>query len=308
MTIINDSFGFLPVNKTIEWNNGRTVPVSDLDPIFSEVQEDINEDGFIYPPITETYATDLINRNGEYTSPEKAIWRKKQKTKRPALLHKVPISHTIEIDLQNPHSQEVFRNREGAFLMHFIGFLYGYRLQFKDWWHDGRVYMRGRRWSFLKPGIESYFISRAFDSWSGWNESEQTRFTNILFMHCRSDLYEWDWERFTTNYMVFDACYKMVQEIRGLSYCRHPERFNVLFSLFDIPANENEIEQITALRNNLFHESLWDGGQPCSAGNNGYRQADNLKRINDRLIFAITECNTPYINSNWGSIGQSEIG
>jgi len=302
MTISHDFFGFLPVNRLIEWNSGRAIPISGLGEIISEIQEEVNEDGFIYPPVTETYTTNLIDRDGKSIPIEKARWTPKPDTKRPALLHKLPVSHKIEIDKFD--DCESFRDKDGGFLLHFIGYLFGYRLQFIDWWHDGRIYMKGRRWAKLKHGVEFDFISRAYETWSGWNISEQTRFTNILYMHCRSDTYEWDWERFNINYMVFDACYKMTKEIKGLSYCRHSDRFGVLFENYGLQEKEGEVQQIVSLRNDLLHETRWDGGQPCSSEHNGYRQADNLKRISDRLILAIVGCNTAFIHSPWWSIGQ----
>ena len=305
MTISYDFFGFLPVNRIIKWNSGKAIPLSNLEGIIPEVREQINDDGFIYPPVSETYTTNLMDKDGKTIPIEKAAWRIKPNTRRPALLHKLPVSHKIE--LNKSYNSGSFRGEDGGFLMHFIGYLFGYRLQFEDWWHDGRIYMKGRRWSQVEEGVEFDLISTGYESWFGWNISEQTRFTNILFMHCRSDTYEWDWERFNINYMVFDTCYKMTQEIRGLPYCRHSERFNVLFDHYSIQKKEDEIQQIVSLRNDLLHETRWDGGQPCSAGSNGYHQAYNLKRINDRLILAIAGCNTAFIHSSWSSIGQSII-
>jgi hypothetical protein len=300
MNTINDYFGFLPINKTIEWNYGSATPTHDFDRMILNIKEHVNADGYIYPPSIAEYIAE---------SPEstKDSWTEIQKTSRPALLHKLPISHQIKLTYGENNSKEEFRNNDGAFLMQFIGFLFGYRLQFRDWWHDGRIFMKGRRWSILKPGTESKFISKAYETWLAWKRTEQTRFTNILFMHNRSDHYEWDWEKFNINYMVFDACYKMFEEIQGSKKFRHRERFDGLLEFYNIQFIRDHVDQIISLRNNLFHETIWDGGQPCSGKNNGWVQADNLKRINDRAILAIAGCRTSYINSNWATIGQHLI-
>ena len=137
MTISHDSFGFLPVNRIIEWDNGKAMPISDIKGVISEVQKEINEDGFLYPPMSETYTTNIIDRGGKTIPTDKATWRVKLNSSRPALLHKLPISHKIE--LSKPHNPESFRGKDGGFLMHFIGYLFGYRLQFEDWrlaWSD----------------------------------------------------------------------------------------------------------------------------------------------------------------------------
>jgi hypothetical protein len=64
-------------------------------------------------------------------------------------------------------------------------------------------------------------------------------------------------------------------------------------------ANQS-IEEIVRLRNDLFHESLWDKGQPCSvASSTGFQQEFNLRHINQRIIPALLGYNTNYINTPW---------
>jgi hypothetical protein len=196
-----------------------------------------------------------------------------------------------------------FRNGDGAFLIHFIGFLFGFRLQFKDWWHDGRIYMRGRRWVVINNKVDE-FVSTAYGSWRSWPKLERIRFVNLLYMNNRSDTYEWDWERFTIDYMVFDGCFEMARKLNGWKRGQHSERFDTLFSHFNIPEQEEYTDEIINLRNELFHESLWEKGQPCSGGTKGYRMANNLRRINERLITAISGCETGFIQTMWWSDGQ----
>jgi hypothetical protein len=96
----------------------------------------------------------------------------------------------------------------------------------------------------------------------------------------------------------------MARKLNGWKRGHHSERFYTLFRYFGIPNKEEDIVEIINLRNNLFHESLWEEGQPCSGGTKGYRQTNNLRRINERLISAISGCETGFIQTKWWYDGQ----
>jgi len=305
MAVKADQFGFLPINREIVWDCGKVRPLINLSDRIREVMNVTNKDGFVYPPAVVSITASLKSNGAKVIPREEARWVEIPKTRRTALLHKLPSSHTLILDTEPIEAD--FRTGDGAFLMHFVGYVFGYRLQFEDWWHDGRVYMKGRRWVFVRKGVEKNLISQAYATWRTWPRPERVRFTNLLFMNSRSDSYEWDWERFLINYMVFDACYRVVAELEGWRRVRHEDRFCRLFEHFGIPARDEDVQDIVGLRNDLFHETLWDGGQPCSAGGTGFRQVDNLKRINERLIAGIAGCQTDYVRSPWWFIGQVSI-
>ncbi len=305
MSNITDHFGFLPVEQEIEWDSGKAIPLVDISDRIKKILKKANEDGYIYPPVTSLYRAKSIEKNGRLLFSDEVEWERVPKTSRPALLYKMPVSHKIE--LYTTPIESDFRNGDGAFLMHFIGFLFGFRLQFEDWWHDGRIYMRGRHWAIVTITKIDKYMSTAYRSWRSWPKLERKRFTNLLYMISRIDSYEWDWERFTINYMVFDGCFELVRNLNGWRRGRHTERFNTLFSYFGIQNKEDDINEIMNLRNDLFHETLWEKGQPCAGGTAGYRQTDNLRRINERLITAIAGCETDFIQTPWWHIGQCFI-
>lgn len=302
MTHYSDEIGFLPVDREIEWDSGKAFPVENLSAIMEEILKETNKDGFVYPVQTNRYSSNPIDKSGKIIPSDELVWIRVPKTRRPALLHKLPISHKIEVNTRLVEND--FRNGDGGFLMHFLGFVFGFRLQFKDWWQDGRIYLGGRRWAIVQENVEHKYISSAYSSWRSWLKPERVRFTNLLYMNSRSDTYEWDWERFTINYMVFDGCFEMVRELNGWKRGHHSERFQTLFNYFGIPNKEEDICEIINLRNDLFHESLWEKGEPCSGGTKGYRQTNNLRRINERLITAISGCETEFIQTKWWNDGQ----
>jgi hypothetical protein len=159
MSNIIDHFGFLPIERKIEWDTGKAIPLVDISDRIKKIFKKTNENGYIYPPETSRYKANPIDKNGRLLFSDELEWEEVHKTRRPALLHKLPVSHKIEL-YATPIETD-FRKGDGAFLIHFIGFLFGFRLQFKDWWHDGRIYMRGRCWVIVNNKVDKY-ISTAY--------------------------------------------------------------------------------------------------------------------------------------------------
>ncbi len=273
MPTITDSFGFLPINRVIEFDDAAFQPLAGLDETIAAVSANPDEG---------------------------------RRSDRAAHLYKLPLSHTVTLHA-TPLSSN-FRRDDGAFLVHFLGHMFCYRLQFENWWHDGRTPMHGRRWSVLRQSEERRILSTAYSRWRAWQETERTRFTNLLYMHVRSFSYEWDWERFTLRYMVFDGCYKTATAL-GLRVDRvtHEVRLHAMLSHFQMPEDPAIVSRLVKLRNDLFHEALWDGSQPGTGSREGFSQADNLWRINDRLLFALAGYDGPYLSSAWWNIGQALI-
>ena len=198
----SDRFGFLPINRTITFDDGVVEPLPSLAGDIARVRLVTHRDGYRYPPLRRDNALHVFEPLGE-------------ETERSAHLHQMPPSHVLRLDSALVETGSTFRLGDGAFLMHFLGLMFGYRLQFHEWWVDGRLPMFPRRWRLPPPlHLEGKLLSDAYFVWRDWPSSERTRFTNLLYMHVRSAIYEWDWERFTVNYMVFDGCYKMAETLK----------------------------------------------------------------------------------------------
>jgi hypothetical protein len=166
---------------------------------------------------------------------------------------------------------------------------------------------RDRWWSFVPEAKESVLISDAYRVWRTWRSAERTRFTNLLYMHVRSFTYRWDWERFTVRYMVFDGCYKMARALGHVAKVNHKERPDAMFAWAGMPTEPSAVARIVALRNDLFHEALWDAGQPGSASRDGIKHADDLWRISDRLLFVLAGYTGDYAKVGWWNIGRALI-
>ncbi|MEO7860566.1 MAG: hypothetical protein ABIU05_08995 [Nitrospirales bacterium] len=232
-------------------------------------------------------------------APEEAWdWEEVPKTERPALLHRLPPSH--DLTLEQPPIDDDPRKSDGAFLMYLVGYLYGYRLQFYDWWFDGRINMKSSHNINVGDEKAAEFLSRSYATWKTWTPDVRKHFSNILYMNSRSEVYEWDWERFMIAYMVFDACYKHAKGMGEVQSPSHQGRIEDMCKQYGLYFHANLGREIVDLRNDLFHEALWDGGQPCnSGGQRSFAFTEFLRGINHRLIPAMLGYSTEYIESRW---------
>jgi hypothetical protein len=223
-------------------------------------------------------------------------------SERPAHLHKIPASHRISLNTTKP--QELLRESDAAFLMHLAAYLFGVRLQFNDWWFDGRVPIKSTHNIHLTPSKANAFFLAAYGNWKSFKTKYQKLMINLLYMNSRTLSYEWDWEQFTIAYMVFDGCYKFAKNIHSLNSKSHTERLNVMCNFFGIKTDKVRFSEIVRLRNSLFHETLWDDGQPCSTKSSKPQfVASNLRKLNQRVIAALLGHESEYISSNWWSLG-----
>lgn len=278
------SFGFLPCKNTIEFERGRVSPVSNYTEVAGWVDKYTNADGFLYPPLVRR----TTESGGEVPN-----------TERPAHLHRLPASHDLK--LLSSCATGDLRRDSAAFIIHLLAYLFGVRLQFHDWWCDGRVPIRStHNVTFTKNTVED-FLSHSFQTWLKWSEPERQWLTNILFMLSRAPSYEWDWERFMIEYMVLDGCFKL----SGACAKKHTERIETLCNKFGIPLDNSLVNNIVALRNDLFHETLWEKSQPCTGvSSEAFLQAYNLRRLNQRLIPVLLGYKTPYVQTNWWTLGS----
>lgn len=291
-----DRFGVLKCRWTIEFDGGSISPVSEFDEVTAWVDSYTNQDGFLYPPMARQVVVDPRTDGG--------VVEEVPKTKRPALMYRLPASHTLR--LSDSGTREQLRQGIGAFVIHLLGYLFGTRLQFWDWWFDGRVPIRSTHNIGFTEATAKDFLSHCCRAWRSWIAQEQRLVTNVLYMHCRAPSYEWDWERFAIEYMVLDACWKLAELRYGVKDEGHPKRIDILCRKLGIPSEGNLAKEIGRLRNKLFHEALWwNDSQPCmGASGTAFLQPYNLRRLNQRLIPALLGYNTPYVQTCWWSIGR----
>jgi hypothetical protein len=227
-------FGFLPYKHDLKFSAGEVFPVPEFDERLGLIKKCANEDGYLYLP-------------------------------QPPRLFALKPSH--ELHLRHQPERNI-REGPAGFIIHFLAFLFGTRLQFSDWYFDGRVPVTARHRTVLTVAT-SYkaqrYLDLAFRTWAAWPEPEQRRFISILYVFSRTCAYQWDWEEFMIQYMVLDALWKMGERLFRLRAKNHQDRVRVLCAHFSYNVeNWIDVKELVRLRNDLFHETLWHQARPSS--------------------------------------------
>jgi len=297
MTIsFKEKIGFLPYEKPISFTKGRIYPVENYNELFAIIKEQTNRDGYYYPPLVHTVIQQHEIVDGQLKIKEETV----PNSSRPAHLFTLPASHYIEIS--DPVLIDDPKAGDGLFLTYLVAFHFGICLQFHDWWFDHRVPIKIDRDFHASHSETEIFINKAYDRWRESTPDGKKRLTNLLFMQSRAKSYKWDWERFLIYYMVFDGCYRYLNIYFGVSSNNHKGRIKAIIDHFSMHYDQTWVDRIVDLRNDLFHETLWLGGQPCACNlSHAWKAAIYLSNLNSRIIHAMLGHNGEYIQSSWVS-------
>jgi hypothetical protein len=291
--IITERFGFLNHPHEIHFGFGTIKPLAEFATGLDYMRMYGNQDGYIYPPQVRTVRLDLVDPGVQEPIPN---------TERPAPVFALPMSH--ELLLSDPIDANDVRHSDAGFLIHLLGFFFGTRLQFCDWNFDGRVPTGSSNSLTYLPDVPEHFISFAYQKWRAWPADLRRRFINIIYMHGRSRSSYWDWDRFVQQYMVFDAIFKFHQESTGKLHIGHRERLTRLCEHYGLAKNLDVLDAIYGLRNELFHEALWDGQTPGTRPSERTLMEKWLTNLNSRLIVALIGYKNQFVGSGWWSFGR----
>jgi len=291
--MVSYRFGFLRQKAAYSFVGGKIVPVPEFEVNKKSIASWAHRDGFLYPPIGWS---------------EEEDGKPVPNSKRPVHLHRLPASH--QVDIERNASAEDRRRTDANFIIQLIAYLRGTWLQFEDWFFDARVPLDGKHNICHASKTAEHFISHAYQEWQKWPENAKPRFVTTLWMLNRAPSYQWDWEHFVVEYMVLDACWRSAEDLKLVcGRVAHKDRINRLCEIFNIQQNVDLVAEIVRLRNDLFHESLWDKCQPGTASSAGSFHAPlNLRRLNQRLILALLDYKNDYMRSCWWSMGTCIFG
>ncbi len=290
-----ERIGFLNAPTNFVFDGGKLLLLPDFRKIKRWVERHANLDGFIYPPMS--YRARVNPSTGRKT--------RVSKTRKPALLHPVPPSHQLILD--GVTDMQKARSSLSGFVVQCFAFLYGTRLQFWDWWFEGRVPITPTVNVIVTQTAAERFVSKAIRTWKSLDTRSQMVATNLLYIFSKAGSVEWDWERFQLEYIVTDACYAIANR-RVHSGITHSKRIQTLCSRYELSYNLDLISTFIRLRNDLFHEALWDGASIHSAGSSESSMASgHFRRFNHRLIASIFAGPSDYTRSDWWFLGPDNF-
>lgn len=295
-----EKIGFIPLKLDVVFSKGRIQKLGTFDEAERYMHENSNTDGYYYPPVVARYEL----KGPTYEKPNFAAGPL-PRSKRPAHLFKLPASH--EIVLHWPYSDDP-RNNECMFLVQFLACIFGIRAHITEWWIDGRIPQKtSNDYNIYEKALPD-LTDMALGTWLACKTPEQQlHLTNLLYMHNRVFSYEWDWEQFTVAYMVFDGCYRYLQRYTDFQEVSgHAKRFKLVLDEIKIPFEEKRIKNFVNLRNNLFHETLWDSKHPgTSARHDAFIASRQMKKLCTRILLFILGYRGEYLAQPWWSAGSS---
>lgn len=287
-----DSFGFLFEKLQFSFEGGSVSTREDFVKARKWINSQTNKDGYLYPSTSYTVTKNIKSNK----------WRRIPKTSRPAKFFHIPPSHYIT--LTSPQSERDNRYGLSGFVVESLAFLFGTKLQFWDWFIEGRIPTKTQTINIaLSPSDVEAFFQHAVPTWQAFDSDNKKRMSNLLFVHSVAGAVEWDWQRFMLEYMVTDACYRIAESTNRCRERKHLHRLNALCDTFGLKKDEDWFELFGRLRNDLFHETLWDGGRIFGAQGSGSFYAPlHLRRFNHRLVTAILCGPGQYTKSGWTSL------
>jgi len=209
----SDSFGFLFEKLNVSFDGGSVTTREDFVKARKWVNSQVNKDGYLYPSTSYAVTKDIKSEK----------WKRVPKTTRPAKFFHMPPSH--EISMLNPTDQKSDRYGLAGFVVQSLAFLYGTKLQFWDWFIEGRVPVKTQTINIaLTASDVEMFFGRAVPTWKDYSHINKKRMVNLLFVHSVAGAVEWDWQRFQLEYMVTDACYRIALDVKKCSAPRHEDR------------------------------------------------------------------------------------
>jgi len=178
--MILDKFGFLFFDDQLSFHSFLIKPVDNYKELAKEVEKYVNQDGFIYPPMSHKVKLEAISGRVVEEIP---------KTHRPVVLHRLPASHYII--LENSKNRNITREGLLGLILHSLAYMFGTRLQFYDWWFDSRIPVKvtTHNINFDKNDLE-HFLDHTLNKWKSWDSKNQKLFITILYMLSKSACYE----------------------------------------------------------------------------------------------------------------------
>lgn len=282
---------------SFEFDNVRLKPVDDHYERRVLFEKCCNVDGFFYPPQMATYRIRTDRTRGG----------RLPRTTRPAQVFQLPVSHTLSVDRPIEHAVPY---SDSTFILQAVAFISGTRLQFEPWAIDGRVPSKSTLGAWVPTDVQEHFVECAYAWWKALPAEHRIRSINLFHAYNRAASAEWDWDMFSQQYMVFDGLYRLHAEIAGINTkVKHHERFKLLTRAYDVPIDEKIVDVIYQARNDLFHEAFWAGAMMgyAPARPDSVQYPRHLRRLNARLLCAITGYRNTFTRSIWWAMGSFQF-
>jgi hypothetical protein len=288
----SDTFSYLDVPTPMVGSLVRVDPMAGLAATLREIHGYCWDDGYVYPPIAKRQV-------------EKGDGGASREVEKADLLYRLPPTHRITLSTAVDKMAEDPRRGAAGLTIHLLGLLYGSRCQFHDWFFDGRISIVGGHldhWG-VTPSQSAAIMDAAIARWGQLAFKQRVAMVNLLYLATRTTTYEMEWERFNAEYLVCDGIFALAGKmhlLNGSGRTTHGDRIPVLCDALGIACDEGLVKRMVALRNDLLHEGIWDGGMPGEArSQDSWRASTMLKALSKRALLRLCGVTGRYVTSEW---------
>ncbi len=287
-----DEFGFLRLKSPFNIGGYRIQIIPKYEQQISIIGKYANKDGYYYPPIIKTYKL-----NVKTNKKSRNAYRN---TARPASIFRVAVTHQILCESEMSSNQ--FRESDGHFILSFLGFLYNTRLQFWNWWWEGRINIKQEQTIQFSENQLPDILTKGLTFWKAFSLSQQKTFLNASFLYQRGKALEWPYEQFLHYYICLDAIWYLENFNYNLSKKRftHKERIITLCQKLNIIYDNDAVDLVYKTRNDLFHEGLFGSLNPLSrVSPDRYEVTRYLDLLIERMLIAILGFKPKFLSAPW---------
>ena len=281
-------FGFWPRSLTLDTSTVHVEPLPDFETVVERIKRsDRAGTRWFYPPLTAVYEP------GREEGDVPLIY---------AGAYALPPTHLVRVS--DTDGQEF-----GELIITLLGLLEGIRLVPEQWSHFYRASIEPHSLvDFVANRRDIEHVLHLAQCFWGAHSAQEVRRGMFGAIHWLlfSQSYEHQFEEFSGQYIVLDACYKLHCDVHGPPSVRptHATRPSYLARYYSIPEpawasiRADGACDLSELRNQFFHEGRY-GGQPI-----GFAHPTNhpsivleLTAFNTRLLLGILGLDCGYVRS-----------
>jgi len=292
-------FGYWPISKKLEFSGGMIEPIEGLSELIAEVNRTMySKNDLMYPPVHKMQES----KDGK-------TWIEVPNSEHAAETYHWHATHTLEFKGPIVYPINNFKENPTFYILQCLGYIEGVRCMPEDWLFFGKLPLKNVSNTLFKNKGQALEI--CFQTWNTIPNYSRLHLTNILQFYNSIIGFKWFWERFSHEYSIFDACWRLrypLNVVNGKTVGGHKNRIKAMLDDLQIQYEEDLIRDIVETRNQLIHELSWHGENFVTEGKSEQlRYVFDLRRMNHRIIGRLLGMSGPYFTSPFTSIGRTYV-
>ncbi|WP_337288528.1 hypothetical protein [Candidatus Methylomirabilis sp.] len=257
MAAVEFRFGVLPRHLQVDLPDWRIEPLPDCQETIEQWRGLGADTTWIYPPIVQ-----WVRRPCD-PGIEKTVRKQVIESEKEAVVWRLPPTHCLKYNGRHRLDRDDAMHGIATFLIYLLGTIYGIELQHEAWFVTGRQRKRENGLFISSHKATTNVLDLASRWFRKAPRKVQTAIVSALHLHNHISAYQWDWERFSWQYAVFDAAWFVAQKNGDIPLHRkkkhwpHGERFHALATAFNLRRNKRQFEKWVRNRNDLIHQLTW---------------------------------------------------